>query len=202
MSISTYAELKTALANRLRRADTYSYVDDWILLAETDIYRRLRTKDMETALSGTISSGVVALPSGYIDLKFAYISGITPVQRLKRKTVGWIYENYPTRSSTDTPLFIAREGSNLIFGPYPDSAYTVAGVYYKNLGAVSSTAHALFTSNPDVYLYGSLYMAVRDLKDDEGILRWQGLYEQALASAQKASDAEEVSGGGLEMTCS
>ena len=201
MSISTYAELKTAVANRLRRSDTASYVDDWILLAETDIYRRLRTKEMETALSDTIASGVVALPSGYIDLKFAYINR-TPVTRLKRKTVAWIYENYPLRSASACPVFVAREGSNLIFGPYPDSAYSIAGIYYKNLGAVSSTAHALFTANPDVYLFGSLYMAVRDQKDDKGIARWQPLYEMALASAQKASDAEEVSGGGLEMTCS
>jgi hypothetical protein len=198
LSISTYAELKTAVSNRLRRADTSSYVDDWILLAETDIYRRLRTKDMETALSGTIASGVLALPSGYIDLKFAYINQ-TPVVWLERKQARWIYQNYPDRSGGSLPAFIAREGSNFIFGPYP-SAYTVSGVYYKNLGAVSTTAHALFTSNPDVYLYGALYMAVLEQKDDKGIGRWQPLYERAIATAQKASDAEEISGGSISMT--
>ena len=199
MSISTYSELKTAVASRLRRADTSSYVDDWTLLAETEIYRRLRTRDMETAFSGTIASGVVALPTSYIDLKFAYISR-TPSQRLARKSAPWIYENYPTRASEGLPKFIAREASNFIFGPFPDSGYTVAGVYYKNLGAVSSSAHALFTTNPDVYLYGSLLMAVRELKDDNGIARWTPLFEQAIVSAQKASDAEEWSGGGLAMT--
>jgi hypothetical protein len=198
MSISTYAELKSAVANRLRRSDTSSYVDDWITLAETDIYRRLRVRDMETAFSDTISSGVIALPTSYIDLKFAYISA-TPVVKLQRKRAEFIYEKYPFRTATSKPAFIAREGSNLIFGPYPDSNYTVSGVYYKNLGAVSSSAHALFTSNPDVYVYGALLMAARDAKDDAGVVRWQPLYEQALSSAQKCSDMEEVSGGGLEM---
>ena len=198
MSISTYAELKTAVANRLRRSDTSSYVDDWILLAETDLFRRLRVKDMETAFTGTISSGVVALPTSYIDLKFAYIN-TTPVVRLRRKTAAFIYEKYPTRASDGKPSFIAREGSNFIFGPYPDSGYTVNGVYYKNIGPVSSSAHAVFTNNPDCYLYGALTMAVRDLKDDNGIARWTPLYEASILSAQTASDREDYSGGGLEM---
>lgn len=201
MSISTYAEAKAAVASRLRRSDTASYIDDWFTLAETDIYRRLRTRDMETAFSTAISSGVVALPSSYIDLKFAYISA-TPTTKLQRKTAAWIYEKYPTRSSDGCPKFIAREGSNFIFGPYPDSNYTVAGVYYKNLGALSSSAHALFTSNPDVYVYGALTMAVRDLKDDAGVARWTPLYEKALQEAQVASDKEDYSGGGLEMVMS
>jgi hypothetical protein len=201
LSISTYAEAKSAVANRLRRADTSSYIDDWFTLAETDIYRRLRTKDMETAFSDTISSGVVALPSSYIDLKFAYINA-SPATKLDRKTAAWVYQKYPTRSAESRPKVIAREGSNFIFGPYPDSNYTVAGVYYKNLGALSSSAHALFTANPDVYVYGALVMAVRDLKDDAGIARWTPLYEQAILSAQAASDREDYSGGGLEMVSS
>jgi hypothetical protein len=201
LSISTYAELQTAVANRLRRSDTSGYIADWITLAETDIFRRLRVKDMETAFSDTISSGVVALPTSYIDLKFAYINS-SSANRLARKSAAWIYEKYPTRSSDGLPKFIAREGSNFVFGPYPDSDYTVTGVYYKNVGPVSSSDHAVFTSNPDVYVYGSLLMATRELKDDSGIARWQPLYEHALNSAQKVSDMEEVSGGGLEMTFS
>ena len=201
MSISTYAEAKAAVANRLRRADTASFIDDWFTLAETDIYRRLRTEDMETAFSTAISGGVIALPTSYIDLKFAYVNS-NPVRRLSRKTAAWIYEKYPTRASDGLPKVIAREGSNFIFGPYPDSAYTVSGVYYKNLGALSASAHALFTSNPDVYVYGALTMAVRDLKDDKGIARWTPLYDQAILSAQVTSDREDYSGGGLEMVAS
>lgn len=198
MAISTLAELKSAIANRLRRADTSSYVDDWILLAETEIFRRLRVRDMETAFSDTISSGVVALPTSYIELKFAYVDG-SPTQKLSRKTAAWIYEKYPSRSSDGKPCFVAREGSNLIFGPYPDSNYTIKGVYWKDIGPISSSAHAVFTENPDCYLYGALVMAVRDLKDNAGISRWTPLFEQALVSAQAASDREDYSGGGLEM---
>lgn len=156
---------------------------------------------MEASFSDAISSGVIALPTSYIDLKFAYVN-TSPVTKLSRKTASWIYEKYPTRSSSGKPKFIAREGSNFIFGAYPDSDYTVSGVYYKNVGPVSSSAHALFTANPDVYVYGALLMATRELKDDAGVARWQPLYEHALQSAQTASDREDYSGGGLEMVAS
>ena len=198
MSITTYAELQTAVANRLRRSDTASYVADWIMLAETDIFRRLRLRNMETAFTDTISSGTIALPTSYIDLKFAYISA-TPGRRLKRKTAAFIYERYPNRTSSGEPSFIAREGSNFIFGPFPDSNYTVNGVYYKNIGPVSSSAHAVFTTNPDCYLYGALTFAVREQKDDKGIARWEPLYEKYIQAAQAVSDREDYSGGGLEM---
>ena len=168
------------------------------MLAETDIFRRLRLRNMETAFTDTISSGTIALPTSYIDLKFAYISA-TPGRRLKRKTAAFIYERYPNRTSSGEPSFIAREGSNFIFGPFPDSNYTVNGVYYKNIGPVSSSAHAVFTTNPDCYLYGALTFAVREQKDDKGIARWEPLYEKSIQAAQAVSDREDYSGGGLEM---
>lgn len=198
MSITTYAELKTAIAARLKRGDTASYVDDWITLAETDIYRKLRTRDLETSFTGTISGGVLALPTSYLDLKYAYVNA-SKAYRLQRTAPTAIYERYPDRASTTIPKFIAREGSNFIFGPYPDSNYTVNGVYYKDLGAVSASAHALFLANPDVYVFGACYMASVDAKDDRSMMRWGSLYEKALKSAQVDSDAEEFSGGGLEV---
>src|SRR5688572_26789553 len=98
MAISTYAELQTAVANRLRRSDTSGFIADWILLAETDIFRRLRVREMETALSDTISSGTIALPESYVDLKFAYLN-TSPVRKLQRKRAEFIYEKYPTRTA-------------------------------------------------------------------------------------------------------
>ena len=111
---------------------------DLIRFGELRIYRDLRIRAMETALSDTIASGVIAVPSGYVEMKHAYIDG-TPVQRLTRKTAEWVYQNYPTRSSGGKPKFFAREAGNLIFGPHPDSAYTVKGIYYKRLTALGTS---------------------------------------------------------------
>lgn len=199
MSITTYAELQSAVSNWLHRSDLTSYTPDFITLAESEIFRRLRVADMENSFSSTMTtSGTIATPSGYLDLKHAYIDG-TPVQWLERKSAKWIYQNYPTRSAERKPSFIAREGSNFIFGPYPDSQYTVVGVYYKNLGPLSTTLHAVFTNNPDLYLYGSLLAAVPFLKDDKRVPLWQAKYEQTLQSAQQKDDKEYFSGSDLRM---
>lgn len=199
MAITTYAELQTAVANWLDRSDLTSRITEFITLGETRIFRELRVKDMETSFSTAISSGTIALPTSYVDLKFAYING-SSVQWLERKSNRWIYENYPTRSSDDCPKFIAREGDTFIFGPYPDSNYTVNGVYYKNIGPLSSSAHALFTSNPDLYLFASLCEAEPFMKNDKRVMLWEKKYGIALEAAQRKSDREDYSGSTLQMT--
>lgn len=199
MAITTYANLQTALSNWLKRSDLTSYLPDFVTIGETRIFREARTSDMETALSVAIASGVAALPTGYIDLKFAYVNA-SPTLRLKRRSASWIYENYPTRSSDGKPSFIAREGTNFIFGPYPDSNYTITGVFYKNIGPLSSSAHALFTANPDLYLFASLVAAEPFIKNDKRLVLWEAQYQRALEGANKVTRDEDYSGGGLEVT--
>ena len=143
MAITTYAELKTAVTSWLdvATADLSAVIDDLVTVAEKRIFRECRTRDMEDSFSTAISSGTIALPTGYVELKYARIDG-TPSQPLERRSAEALYEMYPNRSSEGKPQFIAREASTFIFGPYPDSAYTVKGVYYKRLTVVSSSANA------------------------------------------------------------
>lgn len=199
MAISTYAELQTAVSNWLKRSDLTSYLADLITVGETRIFRELRTKDLETAFSTAISSGTIATPTSYLDLKFAYINA-SPVRRLKRRSAAWIYENYPTRAAEGKPAFIAREGSTFIFGPYPDSNYTVAGVYYKNVGPLSSSAHAAFTNNPDLYLYAALIAAEPFIKNDKRLPLWETQYQNILRLANQQDRSEEYSGSSMEVT--
>jgi len=198
LSLATYADLQTATANWLKRADQTSLIPDFITLAETEIFRHLRVRQMETVFSGTIASdGTLALPgANYIELKHAYVNA-SPFSVLLKQSPKFIYDKYPTRASTDRPRYVAREGNSFIFGPYPDSLYTVGGVYYQNLGPLSASAHTAFTNNPDVYLFGTLLQAVRTLKDDAGITRWQPLYQAALVSANSAADRENWAGSDL-----
>ena len=116
MALVTYLDLQSEVSNYLHRSDLTNYIPDFIQLAETKIFRRLRTKDMETAFSSTMATtGTLALPSSYIDLKYAYIN-TSPVQWLTRIQARRIYEKFPNRISDRKPAFIAREGSNFIFG--------------------------------------------------------------------------------------
>lgn len=198
MALTTYAELKTALATWTRRADISTYADDLITIAEGRVFKEVRSREMETALSVAISAGVAAVPADYTDLKFAYIDG-TPIRNLQRKDPSWIYLTYPLRSSQAKPSFIARDVSSFIFGPYPDSNYTVKGTYYKELTALSSSVNDLYTNNPDIYLSASLAEAFRFLRNDNMLKYWEGKYESIRDNISTQYRAEKVSGGPLTM---
>jgi hypothetical protein len=201
MTISTISELRTALAGWLHRTGLDDQIDDFIALAEARIYRKLRIRCMETQLSDTIASGVVAVPSGYIETKHLRIDG-SPSSKLTRKSDEWIYAHYPTRSADGLPQFFAREAESFIFGPYPDSAYTVKGVYYKRLTALSdlNTSNWFTTNAPDVLLYGALCEAAPYIANDMRIPIWEGKFNDAMAAVQAEDNREEFSGSPLSMT--
>lgn len=194
-AITDYATLKTEVAAWLHRADLTNEIVGLIQFGENRIYRDLRVRQMETALSGTIASGVIAVPSGYLELKNAYVN-TAPVQKLERKDAEWIYAQYPTRSSDRVPRFIAREATNFIFGPYPDSTYTVKGVYYKQLAALSAsnTTNWLITDAPELILFATLCEAAPFIGDDGQVGLWEKKYAQIAARIQTADNYEEFSG--------
>ena len=206
MAITTYGELKTAVARWAGNADAQtaatlgitSTIDDLVTIAEARIFREARTRDMEGILNSTIASGVIALPQSYVALKFAYVDG-SPTAPLERRSAEWIYATYPSRSSSGKPKYIAREGTNFIFGPYPDSAYTIKGVHYKRLSVLSSAVHALFTANPDLYLFGCLAEAEILVGRDERIALWESKYQKILADVNGEDKREDNSGSTLRM---
>ncbi len=194
----TYAELQTGVIDWLKRSDLASYVPDLILMGEKWIFRKARTRDMETALSVAISSGVAALPADFVELKHARING-TPATTLQPKASSWIYLRYPTRSADSTPKFIGIDGSNFIFGPYPDSNYTVVGIYYKRLLSIQSSANALYLANPDLYLFATLAEAEPFLKNDKRIALWMAKRDSILMEVNGEDDRARFSGGPLAM---
>jgi hypothetical protein len=202
--ITDYATLQakvSAWIHRTGSADFTAIVPDLIQFGENRIYRDLRVRQMETALSGAIASGVLAVPSGYLELKFAYIDA-TPVRKLERKDAEFIYAKYPTRSATGQPAFIARDGANFIFGQYPDSAYTVKGAYYKQLAPLSdsNTTNWLITDAPELILFAALCEAEPWLQNDSRIALWESKYTQIKDQMQRRADDEEFSGSPLSVS--
>jgi len=71
VAISTYSELKTAVANWINRDDLTTRIPDFIVLAEAQFNRELRIRGME----GRYTADTVAdqrnyaLPGGYIQMR-------------------------------------------------------------------------------------------------------------------------------------
>lgn len=198
MSLTTYSELQTAVASWLHRSDLTAILPDLITVGEKKIFREVRARVMESTLTGTISSGVVALPSDYLGVKFARLT-TTPAQNLTWASASQIYAQYPLRSSDRKPVLIGREGTNFIFGPYPDSAYTLAGIYYAQPTVIASSANALFLANPDLYLFAALSEAGDYTANDKNVVKWTAKYEAIRDSLNQESRLEAGSGGGMQV---
>jgi hypothetical protein len=196
MSITNYAGLQTAVQNWLHRSDLNSITPDLIRLGELRIFRQVRSRVMESQLAGTIASGVLALPADYLDLKFSYIDS-SPVSKLSRASASQIYEQYPLRSGGGKPTLIAREGTNFIFGPYPDAGYSVKGIYYAKPVSIASSANAVFTAFPDLYLFSALCEATPYIKDDPRLPLWEAKYAEILRQIKEEDTDEYGSGAGM-----
>lgn len=162
MALDSYANLKTAIASfaDVAAADLSSIIDDSISIAERRIWDQLRIREMEVSLSYTISVSTVAIPSGYLDLKYAsYVDTSSREYRLDIKNSRWMRQNYPLGSASGRPLYIGAELTNFIFKPTPDVAtYVLQGVFYKRTVAVSlsATDNPIFAKRPEIYLFASL----------------------------------------------
>lgn len=193
MTISTYSDLQNQVKSFLHRASLLDAVGadnvpDLIRLGEIFLFRKARTPEMEATLSGQIDgSGNLAVPSDYAALKHARVSG-SPSYPLKMRPTRWIMEAYPLRSADGVPQFIGRDGASFIFGPYPDSTYTVTGVYYAKPTTIASSANSLFTANPDSYLYAALAEAEAYIKNDKRISLWIAKRDGILADMNGEAD--------------
>lgn len=176
-----------------------SMVADLITVGETRLFREARTRDMETAISTSVASGLVAVPSGYVAMKYLYVN-TNPQVVLERRSADWLRGNFPQNATSGIPQYFARDTTNFIFGPYPDSAYTVAGVYYKRLTSISGSAlNAMFVTNPDLYLFACLAESEIVIGRDERIPIWESKYSRILADVNGMDKAEDSSGSALQM---
>lgn len=199
--IIDYATLKSEVAAWLHRSDLTDQIPGFIQEGENRIYRDLRVRQMETTFTDTIANGTIATPASYLEMKYLYVNA-SPVTKLQRKDAEWIYLNYPTRSSSGVPKFFAREAETFIFGPYPDSTYTLNGCYYKRQAALSdtNTTNWLITDAPYLILFASLCEAAPWIQNDERVVLWERKYEQIGKQLQINDEREEFSGSPLQVT--
>lgn len=198
--ITTYSSLLTAVTDALARSNLATFAPNFVQSWETSFYRDPMNFGtwMESPLSVTISSSVAAVPANYLGLKNAYVNG-APSTRLDRKSLTQLHGRYPRGGDSARPIWLARDGSNFIFGPEPDSDYTIKGTYWArptNLRSASSDAVAewLILYAPDLAFYGALLQAEPFIKNDARIPVWQAMYAAAEQSYRALFREEDFSG--------
>lgn len=201
MALSTYTELKSSVADWLNRTDLTSVIPDFISLAEAQIERTLRTRQMIVRATASIDSEYSAVPADFLETKSIKLN-TNPVTSLTFETVDALDSlKSTTYISAGKPQLFSIVGGQIRVLPVPDSTYTAELIYYAKLSKLSSTnaTNWLLTQAPDVYLYGSLMQAAPYLKDDSRIPVWAAIYTRGLEELQIADDRGATSGGAIMM---
>lgn len=192
MSLDTYSNLKTAIANHLDRDDLTSYVDDFIDIAEAKHKRDLRIKEMITREAITINARQISLPADFLETINLRIL-TTPVTVLK--SVNY-HEMTRQRSETTGKPTLFTITNEIEFDKSPDSSYSGEIVYWEAQQPLSdsNTTNSVLTTHPDVYLYGALMASAPFLMDDPRLVVWKALYDEAVQQANALTRKGRVAG--------
>jgi hypothetical protein len=189
MAITTYAELQTAAANWLIRADLTARIPEFIALAESRLNRVLRQRqaELDVGLTGIPGSRFIPLPAAYSE---ALTLWITPPGSNTRLEIDFV-DPAALNASADSgqPYKWTIDGANLGFERVCDQAYAFT-LRCMEKYALSDTAptNALLTDYPDAYLFATLCEAGPFLRDAE----LAGAYEGRLTRAIGEINAKDA----------
>lgn len=179
MAINSYTTLKTAILKWLLKDSGDAYftsdmLDNIIFLAESELSRRLRIRQMRDSatLSYTGSDNAEALPTGFLEAYSVRFTGAVSPQEIQFADAGFFARNNLYQITGQPEFFYTTEDS-LILGPTPDGSYSVTLDYYKAIPNLSgsTTDNLVLLAFPDLYLFACLkqaYIASQDM-EREGI---------------------------------
>ena len=205
MALSTFTELKDAIADWLDRSDLTARIPDFITLAEARLNRDLRIRPMEVRSSMETTSGqrYFNLPGGYLQMRNMQMNTnpITPLEYITPEMLDRLYGS----DTTGKPRAYTLIGDEIQLAPVPDSDYTVEMAFYEKftpLGDGTSgtvTTNWLTTNAPDILLYGALLEAEPFIKNDERIALWLNAYSSAVKKIQDADARDRHSGSAMRV---
>lgn len=201
MALGTYTDLVNSVASWMNRTDLASVIPDFVTIAESRIARelRLRTQLTTTTLTTSTTTRAVTLPSDWLEFENVSIAG-TPETPCQYVNIEHMDVKYPENGYGGRPFVFTIEGPNMLFGPMPDSAYTVNVMYYARFPALATNStNWLLTNHPNVYLYACMREGAFFTKDQAGAMQWDGLFKQEVKTLQDADDDATHSGTALRV---
>jgi|TARA_R110000850_G_scaffold408_3_gene2316 hypothetical protein len=201
MPITTYAELKTNIADFLNRDDLTSVSSTFVSLAEADLNRQIRHWRQEKRSTAEIDTQYSAIPADMLEvIRFYITSGDTrPLELISQAEM--LDRKFRNLNTSGQPAYYAVTAGELEVYPVPDGTYTSELYYFGKTDALSdsNTSNWILEHYPDAYLYGSLIHSAPYLKDDARIQVWAALYQSAIDSINQASEKAKFGGSGRRM---
>ena len=192
-----YSQLKSNIADFLNRSDLTAVIPTFIELAEAQMERPLRVRQMIARATAPVDTQYSAVPADFLEAKTFKITSSRPIQPIEFLTPeqmddrDQLFANAP-----GIPKYFTIVGNQIRVSPVPDATYTAELMYIAKLAKLSDsvTTNWLLAASPDAYLYGSLMQAAPYLKDDERVAVWGTLYNTAIESIKFADQGGSASG--------
>lgn len=201
MPITTYTELKAAIADFLNRDDLAATAPTFISLAEADIQRRVRHWRMEKRSTAELDTQYSAIPADFVEVIRMYItSGDTkPLELISQGEL--LDRKRKNLNTSGSPSYYAITAGEIEVFPVPDGTYDLELYYIARIPSLSDSnaSNWLLERYQDAYLYGSLVHSAPYLKDDARAQMWAALYQSAVDAINAESERSKFGGSGRRM---
>jgi hypothetical protein len=204
MPLSTYSELKQGVRDYSSRSLTLfeTNIPVFIHYAHTELMAALRIPLLQASADLAISANSVALPSDYRAAARLWLNGCYD----EPLSPGSLDQVMRARSNQtpSRPTIFGREGSNMTFGPTPDTAYTGKLLYYQALPPMSADAdtNVILARYPFAYLFGALSAAAAFDKFSEEEASYEARFRSQINQIIARERADATSGGPIAPTIS
>ena len=192
---TTWAELKTTLANWLVRDDlSAAEIPEAIALAERRFQRTIFSPEREIETTLVASAETVALPADLWGIRALHLDA-DPRVVIEPMTLAELRNTY-AGAATGRPQNYAIRGESLVLGPAPDAACSLKLTYIQAIPALGAgqATNWLLTDHPDVYLFGALHALHLLLADEERAALYDVKFRQAAEEVNRSA-VRRTSGG-------
>lgn len=207
MALTTYEEVKSAIAAWLSRDDLAARIPDFITMFEARANRILRTNDMEfrAELVTVAGDDRYTLPAGFRGMRSLRIISTDPKQPLKfmsPQSMDSIYGANETRR----PAVFAVVANELRLVPTPDMAYTLSMIYHKGITPLADAEAAdgsdkwLLNDHPDLYIHGPMKEAQVFIQRDQRSPLFEQEFQMRMDEIKTEARKSRHSAGPLQMT--
>lgn len=181
----TYGTLKSDIASFVQRDDLTAVIPTWVRFATAALNRELRTPEMESRDTQTLTTEFTGLPSDFLEMRSVTTGAGEPMRYLGNQQ----FVDVVAQGDNLSPPVYTIDDYQLRIYPAPTVAEPLAVVinYYEEVAALVADPDTnwVLEKYPDVYLYGALVHARAWLHDDQRLLTVKALYDQGLAALKR-----------------
>jgi len=188
MALDSFDNLKASIIQWSKRNDQAGLIEDYILLAESEMYAnefeplRIRAMEARATASADTASRFLALPDLFLEMRRLNItnsSGNTDITYMAP-------EQLAVRGSGGEPRYFTVT-TQLEFDVEPDDDYTIEMQYLKKLTPLSdaNTSNSVLVNSPTIYLYGALWALFQNVMETDLAEYYYGKFVNSIKGANR-----------------